>query len=124
MTDKHTCTYCQKETVYVPLVVKDKAGQATHRVFEVHYCYDCEAEYVHFGAIENVHLYTRVNNRTYRWSIEIDGAMGRLWYVGEPGEPGVRANRKLQLVKNFYANYPEINPQNIQEKLKFILLFL
>jgi hypothetical protein len=119
-----TCTFCHKDAVYVPLVVKAKNGRSTHRVFEVYYCYDCKAEYVHFGNIKNHHLYTTINNRMYRWSVEIDGAMGRLWYVGEPGEPGVTPNRKMELVKNFHAIYPAITPGNIQEKLKFILLFL
>jgi hypothetical protein len=118
------CTFCQKETVYVPLIVKNKDGKATNRVFQVYYCYDCQAEYAYFGSIKNVHLYTTINNRMYRWSLELNGSMGRLWYVGEPGEPGVRPNRKLELVKNFQSMFPTITPQNIQDKLKFILLFL
>jgi hypothetical protein len=124
MSDKHNCKFCQKETVYVPLVIKGGNGDKSYHKFDVHYCYDCEAEYVHWGQINSVHLYTTVNNRMYRWSVELDGTMARLWYVGEPGEPGVRPNKKLKLVKNFKSIYPKITPQNVNEKLRFILLFL
>lgn len=111
------CVYCQKETVYVPLQIKK------HK-FEVHYCYDCAAEYVSWGQIKSKHLYTTINNRMYRWSVELDGALGRLWYIEEPGEPGRSPNKGLKMVKNFGSNYPTITPQNVNDKLRFILLFL
>ena len=109
---------------YVPLVIKGGNGDSHYHTFDVHYCYDCRSEYVHWGQVDSLHLYTIVNNRMYRWSVESSGRLARLWLVGEPGEPGVRPNRKLELVKNFKNIYPKITPQNINEKLRFILLFL
>lgn len=125
---KHICRFCQKETVFVPLKIKHKARspsvQDTTRVIPVYYCYDCQAEYAFFGSLLNVHLYATIKDRMYRWSIEWDGAMGRLWYVGKPGIPGQTTNKEMQLVKDFKQTYPKITPQNIQEKLRFLLTFL
>lgn len=117
-----TCVYCQKETVYVPLQFRSSSGHK--HTMEVHYCYDCAAEYVHWGQVNSKHLYTVINNRTYRWSIEIDGSLGRLWAIDEPGVPGKSPNRGLTVVKSFGDKYPTITPQNVNEKLRFILLFL
>jgi hypothetical protein len=111
------CKFCQKETIYAPL-------HYGGRKFEVYYCFDCMTEYVHWANINNVHQYAMINDRMYRWSIELDGTLGRLWYVAEPGTPGKIPNKGLKLVKSFKQNYPTITPQNIQEKLRFILLFL
>jgi hypothetical protein len=127
--NKPACKFCQKETVYVPLRVRGGLSDHDHgtdpgRKIDAYYCYDCQAEYVDWGNIKNVHLYTTINSRMYRWSVEMNGTMGRLWHVGEPGIPGQRFNRNLELIKNFKEHYPQINPQNINRKLKFILLFL
>lgn len=111
------CQFCQKETTYLPLT---HAG----RHFDVHYCFGCRTQYVKWAHINNVHLYTLINDRMYRWSIEMDGRLGRLWYIAEPGTPGKIADKGVELIKNFGAAYPTINPSNIQEKLKFILTFL
>lgn len=111
------CRFCQKETVYVPLTI------SARRTFKVYHCYDCSYEYVDELSWSNHHLYTSINNRMYRWSVDESGTAAHLWYVGEPGEPGVRANRKLFLVKSF-KDFPSITPQNIERKLRFILLFL
>jgi|SRR5579864_1466590 len=116
------CKFCQKEAVYVPLQFASPSGKK--HVMQVHYCYDCAAEYVNWGQVKSTHLYTFINNRTYRWSVELDGSLGRLWHIGEPGVPGKSPNRELTVVKNFGERYPTITPQNVNEKLRFILLFL
>jgi len=54
---------------------------------------------------------------------DIDGYAGSLWYIGEPGEPGVRPNRKLKMLKTF-SNPPEVTPENVERKIRFMLLFL
>lgn len=115
------CRYCQRDAIYVPLRVSDR------RTFEVHYCFDCNAEYVDYGSNNGlaIHLYTKFNDKMYRWSIteHEKGSAGYLWYVGEPGEPGVRPNRKLKLLKHF--NEPHtIIPSNVESKIRFMLLFL
>ena len=115
------CTFCQKDTVYVPLVVTPQTS-SNFRRFEVYYCYDCNAEYVE--STGGVHLYATINNKMYRWSMEEEGTIGRLWSVGEPGIPGAQPNRKMFLIKSFKKDLPVITPQNILEKLKFILVFL
>jgi len=116
-----SCRFCNKDTVYVPLKV------AQRRTFEVHYCYDCQAEYVEYGKTEGtaIHLYTTINDKMYRWStIESEnGTSGYIWYIGEPGEPGIKPNRKLKLLKHFEIP-PTIVPSNVERKLRFMLLFL
>jgi hypothetical protein len=117
--------------VHVPLPIKLKSrsvGATTslgaHQL-TVHYCYDCKYEYVVFGFYDNInqHLYVEINNRTYRWSLEY--GMAQLWYVGEPGIPGERPNRKMKRLQSFKDGYyPSITPQNIEQKLRFMLLFL
>ncbi len=116
------CKFCSKDTVYVPL-------QVSRRKFEVHYCYDCSAEYVNYGDGEAkaVHLYITMSNKMYRWSVDEDEdhtQFGRIWYVGEPGVPGERPNRKMKMLKSFNQYFPSITPENIERKLRFILLFL
>ena len=117
------CSFCQKDTVYVPLLVgpKNTASNFT-RKFEVYYCYDCSAEFV--NTTGGVHLYVNINDKMYRWSVEDEGKLGRLWYVGQPGTPGIEPNRKMFLLKTFKEDLPVITPQNIEEKLRFILVFM
>jgi hypothetical protein len=117
------CKFCPKETVYVPLIIKGGNGDNKYHTFDVHYCYDCAAEYVDWSGSTAVHLYTTINNRMYRWSMEANGAAAHLWYVGEPGIPGKNPNRKMFLIKSF-KDFPQITPENIERKLRFILLFL
>lgn len=115
--------------VYVPLQVKYKSRSlgATslnpHHKIIVHYCYDCKYERAQFGDSVNYHLYTEINNKTYRWSLEY--GMAQLWYVGEPGIPGQEPNRQMKRLQSFKDGcYPEITPQSIERKLRFMLLFL
>ena len=54
---------------------------------------------------------------------DVDGYSGSLWYIGEPGEPGIRPNRKVKILGTF-AYPPEINPGNVERKIRFMLLFL
>jgi len=116
------CKFCQKETDYVPLVIKGGNGDNSFHTFEVYYCYGCAAEFVEWRAAPATHLYTTINNRMYRWSIGTESC--HIWYVGKPGEPGVRPNKDLKLVKTFKSDFPQITPENIERKLRFILLFL
>lgn len=118
------CKFCQKETVYVPLIIKGGNGDKSFHTFDVHYCYECAAEYVKWSGSNAIHLYTTINTRMYRWSITDKGGSSYLWYVGEPGEPGVRPNHKLKMLKSFKENFLSITPENIERKLRFILLFL
>ena len=100
---------------YKPLTLRSS------HTFDVHYCYNCNYEVVK-GWGNN--LYVSIGNRMYRWSITDEDSVARIWYIGEPGVPGVRANRKMFLVKTFNDHFPQITPQNIEQKLKFMLLFL
>jgi hypothetical protein len=115
------CKFCQKETTYVPLRVADR------RTFEVHYCFSCNAEYVDYGSDDGkaTHLYTEIDKKMYRWSVTEHKAKlsGYVWYVGEPGVPGVVPNKRLRLLKSFETP-PTIVPNNVEQKIRFILLFL
>jgi hypothetical protein len=114
------CKFCSKDTAYVPL-------QVSKRKFDVHYCYNCSAEYVSYSDTSSVHIYTIINNKMYRWSVNSiteQSDYGTIWYVGEPGIPGERPNRKMKMLKSFDTYLPNITPENIVNKLRFMLLFL
>lgn len=119
-----TCQFCLKDTVYVPLQVSPK------HTFHVYWCNDCSAEYLSRDGVSSTHLYTLISGRMYRWSINqnehniVEPYTGSLWFIGEPGEPGVRPNKKLKLLKTFKDPLPQITPQNVERKLRFILVFL
>lgn len=125
---KQVCKFCLKDMVYVPIPIKYKsrslgATSLNPRQITVYYCYDCKYEYVVLGDNINHHLYTEINNRTYRWSLEY--GMAQIWYVGEPGIPGKQPNRQMKRLQSFKDGYyPNITPQNIEQKLRFMLLFL
>lgn len=114
MADKINCKFCRDEMVYCPIDVQS-------HMFEVHYCYNCSYEVV-VGWGES--LYKIVNERMYRWSLVAETEVARLWHVGEPGIPGERPNRKMKLVKTFNSHHPNVTPDNIEQKIKFMLLFL
>lgn len=116
-----SCKFCHKDTVYVPLQISKT------RKFEVYYCYDCSAEYVNYGDTDSVHIYATLNNKMYRWSVNSitdQDDYGTIWYVGEPGIPGEQPNRKMKMLKSFNTYLPDITPENIERKLRFMLLFL
>lgn len=111
------CIYCKKEVPPAPLPEME-AHAAT-----VFFCHDCKAEYVFWsdGILASHSLYTEISGRTYRWTV--GGGIGQIWYVGDPGEPGVRVNKNMQSIKAFsFKNCPNITPTNIQQKIKNILV--
>jgi len=115
------CHFCNKETANVT--------QESWKILKVYFCFNCLTEYVHFG--ENIdpayiHLYTTINNKMYRWSTNCydKHQNGTIAYVKEPGIPGVKLNEGVKGIKTFKSNLPTITPDNVNAKLKFILLFL
>lgn len=118
---KTICHFCNKQTACVPL------NETTF--IEVYFCYGCQAEYTYWNACEEptfVHLYTTINNNMYRWSTFFVNKKqrGAIFHVKEPGIPGVKPNKDLKRVKSFSSNLPTITPDNVNVKLKFMLLFL
>lgn len=127
MIPSKTCHYCQKETQYAPIPIVGTHSTADRgKTLRVHYCADCAAEYVywsHDGELGSVHLYTIVNNKMYRWSTSVGEKKARLWYVEKPGIPGKQANQGLALLKTL-EEHPDLTPQNVGEKIRFMLPFL
>lgn len=119
------CHYCQQVVPHRPL------EQMESRNIKVYFCATCQAEYTYFppwneGDLAGQHLYVTINNQLYRWSL--GGPLKEtayLWHIREPGIPGVKPNRKTKLLKHFdKGEQLDINPQNIEAKIKFMLLFL
>jgi hypothetical protein len=50
--------------------------------------------------------------------------MAHLWEVKVPGEPGLKINKDLVLIKTFKNNIPEITPDNILNKITSWLPFI
>jgi hypothetical protein len=124
------CIFCQGEAVDKSLPLELSNHPTVNRLLKVNFCVKCLAEYVYWAEGDEIpfvtNLYITINNKMYRWSRDYHEGKGRLWYVEEPGEPGIRANKKLKLLKTFHKadETPHITPQNIVEKVKMILLFM
>lgn len=119
------CDFCQQETAYVPLVAK-VVGTSSERLLRVHFCQGCMAEYVYWsqdGERAATHLYVVINDKTYRWTTYPTRAAAFLAYIEEPGIPGIRPNQKIKNLQKF-IDHPFITPQNINEKIRFMLPFL
>jgi hypothetical protein len=120
------CNFCQKEATYAPLTIKGVTTPDRYRKLRVHYCTDCAAEYVYWendGQLAAINLYVIINAKMYRWSTTLGEKVARLWYVKEPGLPGVQPNKGLNLLKSF-EDHPDLTPENVAEKIKFMLPFL
>lgn len=111
------CLFCSNSPEYKPL---QEMGQYGARIY---FCFNCNAEYTFWNNEQNLYysLYAVINNRMYRWSSNPHNSY--LYYIKEPGEPGVKANKKLELLKHFEGP-SNVTPTNIKEKLKIILTFL
>lgn len=118
-----TCQFCTKEISDAPVNEMAKHGVG------VYFCHPCQAEYLYFrsGTCASVSLYTTINERCYRWTVtSVDTA--QLWYVKEPGIPGVRKNEGMEPVKGFSKSdgdtIPELTPSNVNGKIRVWLPFL
>jgi hypothetical protein len=119
------CQFCQTETAYAPLM--DMKGHA-----EIFFCSNCQAEYLYYTygtetiSAFSISLYTEINDKMYRWTIYRDFYIHRatLWWVGDPGIPGVKSNRKMKCLWSCSEEMPELTPQNVKEKISHWLSFL
>lgn len=125
MTPNKICEFCNCPLIYVPINIGSTYSAHT-RILRVHYCSDCKAEYVYWsddGIVASINLYTIINNKLYRWSVTPGTKGGRLWYVADLGIPGHHPNTGLCLLKTF-KECPQLNPKNVEEKIRFMLLYL
>jgi hypothetical protein len=88
------------------------------------YCIECRAEYFYISndKLSSISLYTSINDKIYRWT-EIINGVRQLWHVIKYERPGSRSlinNKKILTIKNSSIN---LNPKNIQEKIKSYLNF-
>jgi hypothetical protein len=112
------CRFCQNPAEHKPL------PEAETLAMEIYFCFTCGAEYSTYSGRLNIYysLYTFINNRLYRWST--GGVSSYLYYISVPGIPGVKVNSGVTLVTSFDSELLNITPQNINEKIKTILMFL
>lgn len=115
----HNCQFCLKPT-------KDVSFGALQSKFnmKITFCANCLAEYIFFrdNALSHYSLYTTISNKLYRWTVNTSSAWLRA--IGKPGIPGKTENEDIQLIKGFKKDIPNINPQNINEKISTYLVFL
>lgn len=117
------CKFCNQEVKDAPVDEMSKHG------IGVFFCHACQAEYLFFrsGHCASVSLYTNINERCYRWTVtSVDTA--QLWYVKEPGIPGVKKNEGMAPVKSFNKDkgdaIPQLTPANVNGKVRMWLPFL
>lgn len=118
MRNSIVCRFCKNPAQHKPLKEAQLVG------VEVYFCFNCGAEYSTYGDRENIYysLYTFINNKLYRWSL--GGTTVYLSHIGMPGEPGVRVNEEVKVILAFPEEEINVNPQNVNDKTKTILLFL
>jgi hypothetical protein len=113
----HPCQFCLGEAQYAPLEVMTQYG------YEIYFCATCQAEYIYYNTpnikATSVSLYAEVKDKLYRWTAYREGAEIRhtLWWVREPGLPGIKANRKMKCLLSYKEEMPIITPKNIQSKI-------
>jgi hypothetical protein len=113
------CLYCKEDAPYSPLVDLE-----IHDV-KVYFCHTCKTEYLYWreGDLANHSIYTTVDSKTYRWTYA--GPQNHLWYIAEPGEPGLRINKGMELLKSFpWDVETQVTPKNIRSKIKMLLMLL
>lgn len=115
----HPCQFCGGGAEFKPIDEMERHG------IHVYFCQPCHAEYLCFdnGVQGSWSLYTEIADRTYRWTITAN-EVGQLWRIKIPGVPGTRKNEGMDLIKAFTEDVPELNPHNVNEKLRTWLVFL
>lgn len=126
--NEYPCKFCSKQAVYSP--IQGQQAEALRKRLLVYFCSDCRAEYLLYRQSHNLYstsLYTKVNDRMYRWSV-MEPGFALLWLVKQPGTPGITINKGLSVVKSFDPMkgemVPSITPENINEKVRIWLVFL
>lgn len=119
----HSCQFCGQPADHAPI------REMKDRGVNVYFCHSCMAEYLvcKNGYVSSVSLYTQINHNMYRWTVTSSGS-GTVWHIIDPGEPGVKKNGRVVLIKFFEPSFdyalPNINPKNINNKLRTWLVFL
>lgn len=115
------CMFCPNMAGYSPL------GEMEYFRVSVYFCHNCNAEYLYYrdGTRASHSLYIKIEEKTYRWTVTCAGE-AVLFYVKEPGIPGVKKNEGLTAIMSFNKDdkYPYITPQTIETKIRVWLPFL
>jgi hypothetical protein len=124
------CQFCPRLADYSPIHELDSNAQVFQERLLIYFCSDCRAEYLVYkksNKLYSTSLYTKINDRVYRWSVLSEGS-AQLWLVKEPGTPGISINKGLSMVKSFFPpegeDVPTLTPENINEKIRTWLVFL
>lgn len=114
------CKFCRQEATYAPL------SEMSRHAISIFFCYNCSAEFTFWsdGQPASESIYIEMNRKTYRWTITVHNNYGYIWYIEEPGVPGISTNKKPHLIVRFKEDVPQITPANIKEKFKTYLVFV
>lgn len=116
------CDFCKQEAPHTPIQALESKG------LKIYFCENCNTEYTLWNDQTPAarHMYVTINDKLYRWTITRagQGVKAYLRYYKDPGIPGAMVNRNQELLQIFTESIPEITPDNIEQKIRFILLFL
>lgn len=113
----NSCKFCNQELKHIQMHYMNKYG------INVFCCNNCHAEYFYFknGKCASVSLYTTINSKKYRWTV-ISNNIAQLEYIT------ISNIEENVILKSFSKNngdsIPELNPINVNSKIKTLLLFL
>lgn len=116
------CRFCRKEAPHIPIKELERIGVKNY------WCETCRAEYLIWEDSEITNsctLYTTIKDKCYCWSTTATGRAA-LWYVEDPGELGkeMQKNRRVLFSIAPRDNQPTITPENVNQKIKTMLVFL
>lgn len=113
----HICQFCQQPAQDSPI-----PGTSTNRIL-LFFCHPCQAEYLVWTSSNkqsSVSLYTTIDNKLYR--LTTTDYQSTLSYIQDPGIPGQKRNKNIKTIKCF-EQLEDINPKNINEKIKLFITF-
>jgi hypothetical protein len=113
--ENHICKFCAKNLTYVGFISKND---------KYYSCFDCNVQYQYAdGFRECTKLYTKINDRVYVASIDFSGLT--VYYFDTDQ---VTVSDMETRVKHHFKSFkpevmPDITPENVNRKLKTILVF-
>lgn len=115
----HLCLFC-----------KEELNNFFYNKLNVYFCKNCMAEFMFDKSYKRVSLYTSILDSMYRVSYyqsyicnTVPPYHYELWFIGEPGIPGVSINKKLYFISYIPGTF-KVNPDNVNKKIKDILAFI
>lgn len=119
MNNAIKCKYCNLK-IYTLLL-----DELSNFDICVYYCNFCKVEFCYFinkNKMASTSFYSKINSKYYRLTIPVVGQY-QLWHIKDSNDLHTRKYHKINLILSLEEK-PNINPQNINEKIKNWITFV